>query len=182
MKIIRIFLLVLIIIGVGLLATQKFWVSPFVNFLLGFESNKFELENLDDTKSSPKVNISTDNKMQQQVVGTTSIIQTEKNLWECSSIEPKTTLSNIAKILIVGDKEKAYSCFVSSSQNENVITNLDNSGMKKMAKFFENARIKEKRPDVIVYESELEIIGGLRPTLEFMMSRDNSGKWLIISW
>jgi hypothetical protein len=36
-KFVRIFLLILIIIGVGLLCTQKYWVSPFVNLILNSE-------------------------------------------------------------------------------------------------------------------------------------------------
>jgi hypothetical protein len=43
MKIIRIVLLVIIIIGLGLLATQKYWVSPLVSFLLKSESKKWEV-------------------------------------------------------------------------------------------------------------------------------------------
>lgn len=39
MKFIRIFLLVLIIIGLGLLATQKFWVPKLVEFLLAHEED-----------------------------------------------------------------------------------------------------------------------------------------------
>ncbi len=34
MKFIRIFLLILIIIGIGLLLTQNMWVPPFVNWIL----------------------------------------------------------------------------------------------------------------------------------------------------
>ncbi|MDB5265974.1 MAG: hypothetical protein JWM39_687 [Parcubacteria group bacterium] len=37
MKIIRIILLILIIIGLGLLATQRYWVSPLVNKILSYE-------------------------------------------------------------------------------------------------------------------------------------------------
>jgi hypothetical protein len=38
MKFIRIFLLVLIVIGIGLLVTQSFWVPPFVNWILAKEN------------------------------------------------------------------------------------------------------------------------------------------------
>ena len=38
MKFIRIFLLVLIIIGIGLLFTQKFWVPPLVSWILNTEN------------------------------------------------------------------------------------------------------------------------------------------------
>ena len=38
MKSIRVFLLVLIVIGIGLLVTQSFWVPPFVNWILTKEN------------------------------------------------------------------------------------------------------------------------------------------------
>lgn len=38
MKFIRIFLLVLIIIGLGLLITQKYWVSPLVQWIVDNEN------------------------------------------------------------------------------------------------------------------------------------------------
>jgi hypothetical protein len=50
-KFIRIFLLVLIVIGLGLLATQKMWVPKVVNMILG---TKVELSQVQDSTSKEK--------------------------------------------------------------------------------------------------------------------------------
>ena len=58
MKFIRIFLLVLIIIGIGLLFTQKTWVPKVVNYILEHESKK---PNSDSSSTKIEIDIATKN-------------------------------------------------------------------------------------------------------------------------
>ncbi|HEY0221198.1 MAG TPA: MBL fold metallo-hydrolase, partial [Candidatus Paceibacterota bacterium] len=53
MKFIRIFLLVLIIIGLGLLVTQKMWVPKLVEKIIEEENNNISIENGDEIKVTP---------------------------------------------------------------------------------------------------------------------------------
>jgi hypothetical protein len=111
MKIIRILLLVLIIIGIGLLATQKIWVSPLVTFLLKSESKKWEVVEVVPqsvaTSSTKKKTIPTPSITDNQIFSVPALYQKYKwnvtlntdrysGSWPLISIDPEMDLSKLS--------------------------------------------------------------------------------------
>ncbi len=125
-KFIRIFLLVLIVIGVGLLATQKIWVPKLVDKILSSESNSIVLQT--ETK----------NNANGQEVGVKDVDNPKPNTYGwciTNGGEDRTPNYNAPKVCVVNNKVYEENC-VSNNKYFVVEKNLtDSVGANHLVKY-----------------------------------------------
>ena len=100
---------------------------------------------------------------------------------EVAEITPEIVLVRTANCLRAGDIQSASESFTRSSKDD-VLMNIDSDGQSLLADWLENAMPIREKENYRAYGTEWIDEEGKNHNIEFIMVKDEAGKWEIISW